>query len=230
MKLITTILICLALSACVSSGRVNSGDTLAVKMTSKHYARMKQVEAEAMATAEYYKAQAQRYATVTDPTAQLGMRAIDALDQRNRAPTNSNDVEIVKSNNRVQSQQNWLSFGKSLVTTTVAGVAAVKAVDVLGDALQRDSVTINADNGSTVEGAIGEGNTYTQTNEQVSGILTEPAPINPITLGGPEDEESDEGGFECVDVRPLLPTDPEGLDANGDGLVCSDGMGGAMDN
>lgn len=230
LKFSCVIALAISLNGCATGGgNAGKGDQIAVKMSSKDYARMKQVEAESLASAEYYKAQATRYSSVSDPTAQLGMRAIDALDSNNRAPTNSNDVEIAKSNNRVESQRIWSGFGKSIISGTIAGVAVVKAADVLGDALTKDSVTVNADNGSTVEGAIGEGNTYTQTNEQVSGILTEPAPVNPITLDGSGGEEGDEPTA-CVDIRPVLPTDPEGTDANGDGLVCSDGAGGVSDN
>lgn len=226
LKFSCIIALAISLNGCATgSGNAGGKDQIAVKMLSKDYARMKQVEAESLATAEYYNAQATRYSSVTDPTAQLGMRAIDALDDNNRAPTNSNDVEIAKSNNRVESQRIWSGLGKSIISGTIAGIAVVKAADVLGDALNKDAVTINADNGSTVQGAIGEGNNFSQ--EQVGGILTETAEVNPISIDSDSQSQSE---LVCEDVRPVLQSDPQGIDLNQDGLVCSDGSGGAFDN
>jgi len=223
------ILICLlSLTACASSPdvRTASGDGIFIKMKSRDYAKLKQTEAAEMANAEYFRSQAARFQSVSDPTTQMFLIMADALKPSQR-PTNHNDAEIARYNAKAQMQANWLGLGESLFK----GVLGYKGLETIGDlgaaALTSRGTTINADNNSTVTGAIGEGNTYTFT-ESRDGIPLEPATINPITLDGPPNEGAPE--VECVEVRPVLPTDPEGLDANGDGLVCSDGMGGATDN
>jgi len=180
---------------------------------------MKQVEADAIATSEYYKAQADIYKAVTDPTAQVALMMKEALGG-DTAPANSNDVALAETEASVRKHETWAG---AIKTTLGLGVA-YKGIDTLASlgkaAINKSSVEINADNGATVEGAIGEGNTYTR-NE---GILTEPAPVDSITLGvEPEDE------LVVCDVRATLPGE-ESIDENEDGLICSDGDGGAFDN
>jgi len=214
-----------------SQGNVVSETT--PKMSGKAYARMKSIQAAERANSAYYASQAAKYSRVTDGRDIALIDAIAALSG-NKGPTNFNDALIAKSQASIEKHRTWAGLGKSVLNGSLVGLGISKTADVIGSALAKDSVSINADNGSTIEGAIGEGNTYTRT-EQVSGILTETAPVNPITFGGPESEEegeepTEESSGECVDLRPVLPTDPEGIDANEDDLVCSDGDGGVSDN
>lgn len=222
-----SILLTLMLGACATSPDVqtSSGDGIFIKMKSRDYVKMKQTEAAEMATAEYYKAQGKRYESAQDPTTQMFMILADALKPQSR-PTNHNDAEIARHAAKAQMQANWLNLGSSVIK----GALGYKGLDVVSElgaaALAARGTTINADNNSTVTGAIGEGNTYTYT-ESRDGIPLEPAQVNPVTLSGANPELPP---IECFELRDLLPIDPEGTDANGDGLVCSDGSGGVTDN
>jgi len=235
-KPLTIFLLLTFLTACGSTGKnisISDGATV-VSMRSADYAAMKQAEFDALANAEYFKAEAKKYEHVIDPTAQVALRALDALDTNKRTPTNGNDVRIAEASASVQKTQAWTGLVKGTLGVLGQTALGYKGIDTFGklatSALEKDSVNINADNGSTIQGAIGEGNTYSV--EQVSGILTEPAPVNPITLGGGPEE----GEPEMCDLRELIPVE-EGsnqdandcFDDNGDGLVCSTG-GGCVDN
>ena len=236
MKHLTIILFGIFLSACATNDPPEisaSGDGIMVVMASEDYARLKAAEADAAAATAYYAAQAKRYESVTDPTAQLGMRAIDALDPTNKAPTNQNDVLIAEAEQQTaRTGIRWSTadsmLGKGLIFGGIreARKLGEAAFNSAGDRITTNT-TNNADNGSTVKGAIGQGNSYAET-EQVSGILTEPAPVNPITLSKDGTETVDD--FVCVDIRELVDGDPAGTDGNGDGFVCSDGAGGVADN
>jgi len=212
-----TFLMSLFLIGCTSTPTTSVGGGVAVTMSSKDYSRMKQVEADAIATSEYYKAQADIYKAVTDPTAQVALMMKEALGG-DTAPTNSNDVALAETEASVRKHETWAG---AIKTTLGLGVA-YKGIDTLASlgkaAINKSSVEINADNGASVEGAIGEGNSYTTTE----GILTEPAEVNSLSLGvEPEDV--------VCEIRVALEGE-ELIDANDDGLVCSDGEGGAFDN
>lgn len=141
------------------------------------------------------------------------------------------DALIAVENRKLgQTQARWGGFYDTAQTLAGIGGKAYAAgklidggVDVFNNAVSRAGAQVTVDNGSTVTGAVGEGNTYTAT-EQVSGILTQPAPVSPIAFG------SEAANVACLDVRAVLATDPAGIDGNGDGLVCSDNAGGVRDN
>ena len=206
-------------------------------MSSEDYKEMKQTEAEAKAAEAYYNSQAKRYEHVTDPTAQLGMRAIDALDDKNQAPTNSNDVKIVQAQEKTKRTDIRWTNGRQIFTGGILGGVAAKGIDTLGElgskALDKDSTVVNntATDGSSIKGAIGTGNTYTETREEVGGIPLNPGEVQDVGLTTAEPIEE-----ACTDVRALIPVE-EGssqdvngcFDTNGNGLVCSTG-GGCIDD
>lgn len=240
MKHLITLVLVISLSACGTFG--NGGSTVsvqgasAVSMSGEAYARMKMAEADAMANAEYYRAEAMKYQSVTDPTAQLGLAAIDALNANKRLPTNSNDVAIVAEQQKsARTATRWGTAG-NLLKTTITGATVLGGMSLVKDlgeaALNSSGTTINADNGSTVTGAIGEGNTY---STEIGGIPLNSADVDDIALGSNEEVVEEEP--EVCDIRDFIPSadDPlvdvgGAIDENGDGLVCSDGMGGSVDN
>lgn len=149
------------------------------------------------------------------------------------------DIEVAKENRKLgQTQARWgagRDIGVALIGGATKGYLGGKAIDRGADFLQGLSenagTRVEASDGGTIEvfGNLGEGNIFeSNMTEQVSGILTNPADVNPINLAGETPVE--EMAFNCVDLRGLLPTDADGIDANGDGLVCSDGAGGVSDN
>lgn len=162
--------------ALVSTVSAQDDSKIVTAMKSKDYMKMKQAQADALANAEYFKAMATKYSAVTDPTAQVAMRAIDALDPNNKAPTNSNDVRIAETNASVAKHGLWSSAFTGTVKTIAGGVLGYKGLDTLATlgtaAINKPAVSINADNGSTVQGSIGEGNTfeYVEQTAPYSGI------------------------------------------------------------
>ena len=201
------------LSACASSPvRVEGG--LAVSMSSKDYAAMRQAEADANAAAEYYKAKAAQYANVTDPTAQVAMRAFEALDQTDKAPTNGNDVLIAREQQKTIRSQNRWNATTGLVTRGLGVGGAVYAAGKLADlgkaAIERDTTSTNivnnADNGSTIKGAVGDSNTYTESSEVASTSDGENMPSS-----------------ECTDRTVQNEAEASELvDQNQDGIVCEE--------
>ena len=80
-------------------------------------------------------------------------------------------------------------------------------------------------------------------NEQVgfSGIPLNAADVDPVTVGSATGEEAElptiSGLSACVDLRAPrtvnsqgVPVDEVSIDANGDGLICSNGSGINRDN
>ena len=131
--------------------------------------------------------------------------------------------------------------------STALGITGIReGAEVLEDILDRSGTTINADNGATVNGAIGEGNTFN--SEEVvapfGGVPLAEAPVEPVALGTTQaDEEEDplpetEGGvLQVVDVFTCLEAggDPVDTENNAVGIGnpdlfdrCSDGSGGTI--
>lgn len=198
----------------------------------------------------------------TDSHAQVA-REFRLATQDVNCGTSLADSEIAKQERILgQTKVRW-GAAKSIANVAIGGAVVDSlggklidgAVAVTSTAINRagnqTQTTINNDNGSSIEGAIGQGNTNNEVvadngatiqgnvgegnifEDNDEGIITNPADIEPIALGsGSEVDEpiTESNPLTCPDLRPLLPSDPEGLDANGDGLVCSDGSGGATDN
>jgi len=140
-------------------------------MDSEDYMRMKMVQAEAAVSAEFYRSEAARYnAANGDAAALIGMRAIDALDTNKRSPTNSNDVAISDNQASVAKHQVWsgvVTGGLKTVGGIVLGKAGIDAVQSLGTAAlssagNRTTTNISNDNGSSLDGVFGEGNTTSE--------------------------------------------------------------------
>jgi len=206
----TIIAVAFFLFGCANNSASTDGAGIAVKMSSKDYSRMKQVEADALATSEYYKAQADKFKAVTDPTAQVALMMKEALGG-DTAPTNSNDVALAETEASIKKHETWAG---AIKTTLGLGVA-YKGIDTLASlgkaAIGKSSVEINSDNGSVVKGAIGDSNSYSEEYSEETSIA-----------------EAVEEEIIC-ELRPAL-IGEELIDENGDGFLCSDGEGGAFDN
>ena len=107
-------------------------------------------------------------------------------------------------------------------------------LDALATASENAAPRIEGDNNRVVVGVEGDSNTF----NQQEGILTEPLTFDQVGLGPTgEAGELPSGLGACVDLRPIrtvdsngVPVDETSTDSNGDGLVCSDGVGGIRDN
>jgi len=166
----------------------------------------------------------------SDPMAQVAREVRLAAGKGIDCGTSGNDVEIAKSNDKVRIKES----NNGLISDVVAGVGRVvlgkSAIDgavSLGSAFIKgagDTTTLNADNessiaftqkgteintdnGSTLNGAIGEGNTFTESTE---GLLTNPADIV-ASVGTAE---------EVAEFEPVC------TDLDGDGFV--DGFTGTI--
>ena len=166
----------------------------------------------------------------SDPVAQVAREVRLAAGKGIDCGTSGNDVEIAKSNDKVRIKES----NNGLISDVVAGVGRVvlgkSAIDgavSLGSAFIKgagDTTTLNADNessiaftqkgteintdnGSTLNGAIGEGNTYTESTE---GLLTNPADVV-ASVGTAE---------EVAEFEPVC------TDLDGDGFV--DGFTGTI--
>jgi len=198
------------------------GDILSVVVDSDDFVDMKKTLATESAREECFKANGTKDGSDIVAVASIVARAAGkGID----CGTSHNDTIIAGINAKVEKHRIW----GGVVSGVTGNIPLAGAAYVLGKALDKDTTEINVDGGSTVSGAIGQGNVAT---EQVSGILTEPAPVNPITLDGESDEEEEV----ACDVRPLIPIEEGSLqdqngcfDINQDGLVCSTG-GGCEDN
>lgn len=150
------------------------------------------------------------------------------------------DALIAVENRKLgQTKVRWGAFSDVTggVLKTAAGVylggEAIDGAVSLGTAAlsaagSRTTITASGESNISLTGNVGEGNSFN--NE---GIPVNPADLATLTTANEEADEMAEmpeiDGV-CVDLRPVLDRDPEGLDANGDGFVCSDGEGGATDN
>ena len=182
--------------------------------------------------------EASRAACFTSQRSTVGLSdAVGSMEQMRLALTAQDcgkgyaDALVAVENRKLgQTQARWGGFYDTVqkglgvaAKAYVGGKLVDGGTEIFNSAISRAGTQVTVDNGATVTGAVGQGNTYTAT-EQVSGILTQPAPVAPIAFGTGED------GIACLDVRAVLGTDPAGTDGNGDGLVCSDNAGGVRDN
>lgn len=201
------------------------GDVLSVVVASEDYTDMRKTLAAEKAREECFKAGdlsgASDIVAVASIVAQAAGKSADC-------GVSHNDTVIAGINAKTEKHRIW----GGVVSGVVGNVPLVAGAALIGRALDKKSTEINVDNGSTVTGAIGEGNTYQV--EQVSGILTEPAPVNPISLDGSPAEEEE---IPPVDFATCLAAggDPVNTDGNvmlsaDDGIYsrCSDGAGGTL--
>lgn len=196
-------------------------------MTSKDYARMKSVQAAERSNQAFYAAESVKYSKLTDGRDVALVDAIGALSNKSR-PTNYNDTLVADSAAKVEKHKAWVGFVKSVVNGSVVGYGIGKVADLGKTAFDNAGTKINVDNGSTATGAIGEGNTYSQTNE-LGGIPLEASTYPTVALG-PEPEAGTTAPTTAVcDLREAR-IDELLIDINADGLVCSDGTGGVSDN
>ena len=151
-----------------------------------------------------------------------------------------NDVLIAETNASVQRQANWIGLGRTALQIGL-GVVGVNALNDLGQAALAGAggnTTINADNGSNVDGIL-TGNNSSQSNE-IGGVPLEDGNLATVALGTPPPvaaEGSTPTMLECLSLRELIPVaagSPDdvngGTDTNGDGLVCSNSDGTSFDN
>ena len=237
MKYFISLMLVLSLSACGTLGGGKSkttknnievdGDIISVVMDSADFSDMKKTLAAEESRTKCFEANAVNEGSDIVAVASIVARAAGkGID----CGTNHNDTVIAGINSKVEKHRIW----GGVASGVLGNIPLAAGAYVLGKALDKDSTEINVDNGSTVTGAIGEGNTYRV--EQVSGILTEPAPVNPITLDGSEPGEGEES-IPPVDFATCIAAggDPVNTDGNvmvsaADGIYsrCSDGAGGTL--
>ena len=198
---------------------------------SKEYAVMNSVQAAESARAECYRSGAINPAL--DSHAQVAAIVAQAAGKGVDCGKGYNDALIAQEHRKAaQTETRWGFAGTALKTAGAIFVGA-KVVDGVTDlgiaALGAAGNNINASEGSEIilNGSIGEGNTY---SEEIGGIPLAEGEVSPVALGAtPAAPVAAVAGL-CNSLRAPVATDPIGTDANGDGLVCSDGNGGVTDN
>lgn len=209
-----------------SQGRVISTTQ---NIDSKDYAEMVAVQSAESARAECYKSGA--ISPALDSHAQVAAIVAQAAGKGVNCGNGYNDTLIAKEQRKAdQTATRWGFAGTALKTAAavVIGDKVVDSVTTLGAAaLGAAGNKITASDGSeiNVNGNVGEGNTFTS-SEEIGGIPLSEAEVEPIALGTSQSEDE----ISCEVERALLDSDPEGTDANGDGFVCSNGGGSVVDN
>lgn len=214
-------------SAIETVNSVKSGnDTVSVVLTPESFVEYKNIESAESARAKCFESNG---AMPTDPTAQALREMRLATGGNADCGAGFNDAIIAKAQEKTKRTQTRWGTAKSVVTGAIVGTVVDRGLGsltgVLTSGLENAGNKVEVDNGSTYNGAQGN-STYTEDN---SGIKVNPIDAATVSLGTEVPEEESEVGEAVCEIREVLPGEEE-LDANGDGLVCSDGQGGASDN
>ena len=176
---------------------VVGGDARTIVLTGEEYVEARKIEVIEAARGKCFESNG---AMPTDPTAQslreMRLATGGALD----CGAGYADSLVAKEERKLgQTQARWsagASLGKAVVGAVVTGVGIDRGAEVLtaginslGNRPPTTQIEINPNDESSVNvtGNIGEGNAFEQ-----NGIITEPAPINPITFSGDSSEPETE--------------------------------------
>lgn len=229
-KLFFAILLIGTLSACATDDAIKAGYTdfdskgnvvrvVDQVVSAKEYERLQSVRAAETSNQAFYAAQGKMYENVSDGRDVALIQAIQALSGA-KNPTNYNDTLIAESQASVEKTKAYTGIVGSAFRT-VLGYQGIKSIADLGEAaLNRAGNSTIVDNGSTYQGAQGEGASYT---EQISGIQVQPVETDRVTLGSDPEEEEITNAEECIAAGgdPVFGDD-------GEFERCSDGSGGTL--
>jgi len=210
---------------------VVDGDTRTVVLTGKEYVEARKIEVSEQARVKCFESNG---AMPTDPTAQalreMRLATGGALD----CGVGYADSLVAKEERKLgQTQARWgaaSGVAKSVVGAVVTGVGIDRGAEVLtaglnvlGNRPPTTQIEINPNDESSVNvtGNIGEGNSFEQ-----NGIITEPAPVNPITFGGDESEPDTEVFDPEADLAQLCTIN--GFDFIVEENRCSNRIGGTV--
>lgn len=199
---------------------VVDGDTRTIVLTGEEYVKTRSIEVSEETRGKCFDANA---AMPTSDTAQALREMRLATGGGIPCGAGYGDALVAEQNRKLgQTQARWggaEGLGKALIGGATTGYLGGKALDAVESIFTTQAqnagtnISINPSDNSSVDidGNIGEGNAIKNKYDEVEL---------------PEEVES----FVCVDLRPVLSSDPIGVDVNGDGLVCSDGSGATLDN
>ena len=186
-------------------------------MSGKEYVKLQGIREAERSNQSYYAGQATMYGSGTLDGKDIALITMANALSGNKSPTNYNDVLVKESDNKLAGKEALIGLGGKLIDGTVIGAGLSAAKDIVTTAFDRGgtNTTINADNSSTVSGAIGQGNTST---EALAGIPVAETTVAPIALGSADasfEELCTAAGGEVVGGE--------------DGDRCSDGLGGEIE-
>ena len=185
-KLILSLFLLMFVSACSSSGKnvlstvVEDTDTQGnilkrtYSMSSADYVKQKSVAAAEAARTQCFKSSA---ISELAETAQVAAIVAQATGNGVDCGAGFNDALIAQEKRKTdQTKSRWNFAGKAIKFIAGAYVGG-EVVDVLSGALTSGGTTITAQEGSTVEldGAVGQGNTASRTNDGVTLDESDPA-------------------------------------------------------
>jgi len=206
-----------------------NGQALTVVLTGEEFVKVENVRSIEQTRTTCYENMAAPTPEGMDSHAQVAREFRLMAQEVNCGSGYADALIAVEARKSSQTKARWGVFkaiGTAAITGTVVDRLGGSIIDggvKLGAAALSgagSNTTINASDGSTITGALGEGNTYA-TTEQVSGILTNPANVDDISLG----------------ADPVVPVTDEAtcLAAGGDPVIvdgvyirCSDGSGGSL--
>ena len=203
------------------------GDTVSVVLNSEDFVELKTNITAENTRKECFKT---NQAMPTDPTAQA-LREMRLATGKVDCGAGTNDAKIAKIEGEVRKKEANNALIGGVLNAAIGGATKVGTIregaklvgKVFDKSLDRAGNQVTVDNGSSYQGAQGDGASYT---EQISGIRTEPAPVEPIVFGGRDEEEDD---VEITNAEQCL---EEGgtpvFDAGGNYLRCSDDEGGNL--
>jgi len=143
------------------------------------------------------KEKTKQLANVTDPTAQVSLAAFEKLSPTASLGKNTGEIELAKK------QENTKRFG---IFGNFVGMLANLYQSGRGGDRDEGAIVVNGD-GNSLQG-INTGDNATvshSTTDFVGGIPLNPADVEPIALGSPEEEEevTDPEGNTCTEEELL---------------------------